>query len=69
MMVRFTKAELRKLSAVCISRLFYCEEIIKDPDSSGLEKACAQHELEYMEHLSAKLSEVADSTAKRVEIK
>ena len=69
MMVQFTKHELRKLSSVCMERYYEAEEVVNNQDIPAIERICAKLEMEDMEKLSAKLTEVAESNAKRVEIK
>ena len=63
-----TRPELIKLSAICDSRIRDAEEILRNDGASGLEIACARREIECMERLSAKLMEIAQSPAKRIEV-
>lgn len=64
-----TREELRKLSAICAGRRFVNVEILNSDDSTNLERALAEREIAYMEHLCKKLDCIADSSARRVEIK
>ena len=63
-----SRTDLNKLSKLCEAHIYECEEAMKDPDASGLEKSLANHQREYMLALSAKLDRIANSKAKRVEI-
>lgn len=70
MMTRFSKCDMRKLAALCEERLLACE-LIRDSDdgeATYLERCLAHREAEYMKALSAKIMEVADGSARRVEI-
>lgn len=67
-MVWFSRNDLRKLSALCQSRKADAERILTCDSASGLEKAFAEHEIGRMAQLSAKLEEVANSKARRIEI-
>ena len=67
-MVWFSKNDLRKLSMLCLSRKADAQAIFDSETSSDTEKTLAQWEIDRMAQLSAKLEEVANSNARRVEI-
>ena len=71
-MTWFSKSELKKLAALCDDRRFACE-LVRDNAVDGTvysygERCLANNEAEWMKSLSAKLLEVAESNARRVEI-
>lgn len=67
-MVWFSKNDLRKLSALCQSRKADAQSIFDSDTASDTEKSLAKWEIDRMAQLSAKLEEVANSNARRVEI-
>lgn len=67
-MERLTQTDLRKLSNLCKAGYYEARAIMASDEATGLEKALANHEAEYMAALLAKLDRIADSKAKRVEI-
>lgn len=67
-MVWFSKNDLRKLSMLCLSREADAQAIFDSENSSDAEKTLAKWEIDRMAQLSAKLEEVANSNARRVEI-
>lgn len=70
MMVSFNRSELKKLAAMCDDRQYILENIrdSEDGKATHLERCLAHREAEWMKQLSAKLLEVAESNAKRIEI-
>ena len=67
-MARFSKNDLRKLSMLCQSRKADAQSIFDRDTASDAEKSLAKWEIDRMTQLSAKLEEVANSNARRVEI-
>ena len=70
MMTRFSKYDMRKLSALCEDRKREEEKLrdSADGEATHLERCLSHREAEYMKALSAKLLAVAESNARRVEI-
>lgn len=67
-MVWFSRNDLRKLSMLCQSRKADAQSIFNSDTASDAEKSLAKWEIDRMAQLSAKLEEVANSNARRVEI-
>ena len=69
-MVWFSRNELKKLADMCEYRMYQLEGVrdSADGEATYLERCLAHREAEWMKDLSAKLLEVAESNAKRVEI-
>lgn len=64
-----TKTDLLKLSMACKRDYYYCREIMADNDASDFEKSIASFEADIMVSLLCKLDRIADSKAKRIEIR
>lgn len=67
-MVWFSRNDLRKLSMLCQSRKADAQAIFDSDSASDTEKSLAKWEIDRMAQLSAKLEDVANSKARRVEI-
>lgn len=67
-MVWFSRNDLRKLSMLCQSRKADAQSIFDSDTASDTEKSLAKWEIDRMIQLSAKLEEVANSKARRIEI-
>ena len=67
-MIKLSRAELKKLSALCERRSYDIRFFIENEAKTDMEKALAQNEREWMAALSMKLSEIMLSDAKRIEI-
>lgn len=69
MMVSFSRHELSRLSAMCEDRYHEAKAVMEDMSNSAIERICAKLDMEYMESISAKLQEVVNSDAKRIEVR
>lgn len=63
-----TRPDIRTLSNLCKGGFYECKAVLADPDASGVEKAFAEHQMNYYAHLLEKLDRIGASDAKRIEI-
>jgi hypothetical protein len=71
-MEHFTKSELRKLASLCAISYRECKDRLDGAEkdhTSDLEKELLALHIDYMAHLLSKLDRIANSDAKRVEIR
>lgn len=67
-MVWFSRNDLKKLSMLCQSRKADAQAIFDSDTASDTEKSLAKWEIDRMAQLSAKLEDVVNSKAKRIEV-
>jgi len=67
-MEKLTRTDLNKLANLCKAGYYEARAVAASADATGLEKALANHEAEYMVSLLEKIDRITNSGAKRVEI-